>query len=82
MRVFIFIKTETQNVEKSSNIQITTRSFAVVKEIVFVLCLNIYFSLELCLNLTMGLRQPAFRTMQSCLRQAFIFSFAIRKETQ
>ena len=82
VRVFIFIKTETKNVEENSNIQITTWSFAVVKEIVLVLCLNIYFSLELCLNLTMGLQQPEFRTTKSCLRQAFIVSFARRKETQ
>ena len=82
VRVFIFIKTETKNVEKNSNIQITTWSFAVVKEIVLVLCLNIYFSLELCLNFTMGPQQPEFRTTQSCFRQAFIFSFAKREETQ
>lgn len=80
VRVFIFIKTETKNVEKNSNIQITTWSFAVVKEIVLLLCLNIYFSLELCLNLTMGLQQPAFRTTQSCLRQALYFFLCKKKK--
>lgn len=51
---------------------------SVVKETVLVLGLDIYFNLELCLNLTMGLQQPAFRTIQSCLRPAFIF-FPLQK---
>lgn len=51
-----------------------------VKETMLVLCLDIYFSLELCLDLTVGLQQLAFGSTESCLRQAFSFSFAKRKK--
>lgn len=55
LRVFIFIKTETKNAEKNSSAQINTRSIAVVRETLLALRLDIYFSLELSLPLTMGL---------------------------
>lgn len=80
LRVFIFIKTETKNAEKNSSVQINTWSIAVVKETMLVLCLDIYFSLELCLDLTVGPQQLAFGSVKSCLRQAFSFSFAKRKK--
>lgn len=80
LRVFIFIKTETKNAEKNSSTQINTWSIAVVKETMLALCLDIYFSLELCLDLTVGLQQLAFGSAEFCLRQAFSFPFAKRKK--
>lgn len=80
MTVFIFfVITETKNAEKNSNGQINTRSIAVVKETMLVLHFDVYLSLELCLDLTMGFQQPAFRTTQSCLRQDFII-FLLQNE--
>lgn len=80
MTVFIFfVITETKNAEKNSNGQINTRSIAVLKETMLVLHFDVYLSLELCLDLTMGFQQPAFRTTQSCLRQDFII-FLLQNE--
>lgn len=80
LRVFIFIKTETKNAEKNSSTQIHTWNIAVVKETMLALLSDIYFSLELCLDLTVGLQQPAFSTIQSCFMQAFSFSSEKREK--
>lgn len=77
LRVFIFIKTETKNAEKNSSTQINTWSIAAVKETMLALCLDIYFSLELCLDLTVGLQQLAFGRI---LSQASFFFFLCKKE--
>lgn len=82
LRVFIFIKTETKNAEKNSSAQTNTRSAAVVKETMLALRLDIYFSIELCVHLTLGLQQPALSPRQSCLGQALSFSFATGKEAK